>query len=163
MQRYLLFASMAFASTASAQARTANSAGIGPAVVVTDSGTWSDGQRAGRDAAARESVGDRGALAFLGGLPVGFFGLLALSDHDAIQTFSTGGGLALISYAFARRPPQPAMRQHGEARGETYSRAFAEAYSSRMRSRQQFAAVAGGAVGGATGLGALFFLLTHLE
>jgi hypothetical protein len=32
-----------------------------------------------------------------------------------------------------------------------------------MRSRQQFAAVAGGAVGVATGLGALFFLLTHLE
>jgi hypothetical protein len=132
--------------------------------VATDTGTWYDGRKAGRDAADKQSVGGRAGLAFLGGLPVGFMGLLAASDGDAVQTLPTGGGIALIGFAFAARPPRPAeIMANAGGRGETYSRAFLEAYSSRMRSRQRVAAVAGGAAGIATGFGLLVYVLSHLE
>ena len=132
--------------------------------VAPDTGTWYDGRKAGRDAADKRSVGGRAGLAFLGGLPVGFMGLLAASDGDAVQTLPTGGGIALISFAFAARPPRPDEQMAKAAgRGETYSRAFVEAYASRMRSRQRIAAVAGGAAGIATGFGVLVYFLSHLE
>jgi hypothetical protein len=171
MQRHLVLLAMILTSSpAAAQITDISFEGAQvrsitrPPRAALDTGSWSDGRKAGRDAADHGSVGGRAGLAFIGGLPVGFLGLLAVTDGDPVQTVPTGGGIALISFAFAARPARPSeMIAYSEGRGETYSRAFIESYSSRMRSRQRVAALAGGAAGIATGFGLLVYFLSHLE
>ena len=78
MLRYWLVSILLFGTPASSfsQSVAASALGVRPALR-TDSGTWRQGERAGRLAAAHTPVGGRAALGFLGGLSLGFFGLSA--------------------------------------------------------------------------------------
>ena len=150
-------------ASAAAQSIEQQRIGIGrDGITQEDTGTWAEGHRAGRAAAGEQSVALRGLAAFLGGLPLGFFGLIAVSDHDGVPILGSIGGLAIIGVA-ARGPTDPPDRlaAMAAARGKTYAREFAVSYSARLQARRDVTVAVGGAAGAATGFGFLVWLLSH--
>jgi len=127
-----------------------------------DSVAWTNGWRAGEAAAEAQPVAGRAAAGFLGGLPVGLFGVVALAGRDELPVVAAGGGLAVIAAAArpGRREAPAAEITRDGARDAMYERAFARAYSERLVGRRRSAAIVGGLAGAATGLGLLLVLLS---
>lgn len=122
------------------------------------------GRRDGRAAAGKQDTGPRFVLAVAGGLPVGFFGLPALSDQDPIQVVSAGVGLILMGGAAVAggAAPPAGLADSAAARGIVYERAFREGYAERLRARRRSAALWGGLTGTTAGFGLLAFLLSQI-
>jgi hypothetical protein len=133
-------------------------------VQTADSSAWANGWYAGRAAAGTQPVTGRAAAGFLGGLPVGMFGFVALSQRDALPVIAAGGGLAVIGAAAmpGRMDPPAAVAATAAARGVTFERAFVQGYAERLGSRRRSAALVGGVAGAATGLGILVLLLSQI-
>jgi hypothetical protein len=119
------------------------------------------GHRDGRAAAGERGIAGRATVAFVGGLPVGFFGLFVLLDRDAPQIGFTGLGLGLIASAatYGRVSPPADLAEQATARGPEYEQAFRSSYRARVESRRHNAVLWGAAAGIAAGFGALFLLL----
>ena len=60
---------------------------------------WAEGWHAGHASAGAQSVRGRLAVGFLGGLPVGFFGLVAVTQGDGVPVIAAGAGAAAIGFA----------------------------------------------------------------
>lgn len=119
------------------------------------------GHRDGRTAADKSGVAGRAAVAFAGGLPVGFFGLFVLSDQDVPQIGFTGIGLGLIAGAatYGSVSPPADQAEQAVARGPEYEQAFRSSYGERVQFRRRVVVLWGGAAGIAAGFGALLLLL----
>lgn len=123
---------------------------------------WADGRRL----AGRPGTGGYFLGSFLLGLPVGFFGLVAAFDGDAVPTmFVLGGAAGIVGTAVqAQRSPvriPQNLERRVQERDTEYQRAFNEAYTNRLRGRRRSSAVLGGLAGTAAGFGLLLHLLSN--
>jgi hypothetical protein len=126
------------------------------------------GFRDGSAAARERGVGGYFGTGFLGGLPIGFFGLVVVFDHDAVPAAFVLGGAGVIAGAAAHgnaRSSRLSTEQELKIqdRDAAYQEAFREAYSTRLGARRKGAALWGGLVGTGVGFGTLFYLLSQSD
>lgn len=123
---------------------------------------FEDGVLAGSSAAEAPSVSSHGVAGFIGGLPLGLLGIVALKDRDSPQIVGAGGGLALIAAATLVGPAEPPadLLLAADERGRAYAAGFITGYETRLRSRQRRAALVGGLAGVGAGLGLLILALS---
>ena len=129
--------------------------------IAADTGTTVEGASAGIVAAEERVVAGRAMGGFIGGLPIGFLGLL-LTRADPAGAIGVGSGLVIIGVSWKLggiEPPQTqTLREHGPA----YQRAYSRSYGERLRQRRRNAAILGGVAGTVTGFGLLFLLLSSI-
>jgi hypothetical protein len=120
-----------------------------------------DGAKAARDARPGSQFG----AAFLGGLPLGFFGLwLFCTDCDATPKLGAAAGGVIIGLTFhdarkkARQLP-PEVERLIRDKSPGYQAGFRESYAATLSSRLNTQAFAGATLGTAAGFVALLYLL----
>ena len=130
-----------------------------------DTLTAEEGTHAGRLAARQPTVAGRALAGFVGGLPVGFFGLIALRDPSPEPKAFAGAGLAAIVAAASvgSVAPGDSLASAAASYGPVYQRAFTEAYGRRLGSRRRAAATAGGLLGAGVGLATLIAFLSGMS
>jgi hypothetical protein len=134
-----------------------------PTLAHQDDSLTAAGRRDGSASANNHGVRGRFALAFVGGLPLGFVGPLAVASHYSAPKLAAGAGIGVIGAAAVAGeagPPQSLIDSVG-MHGSHYEQAFRRAYSDRLRDRRKRSAFWGGLAGTATGLGA-FILIASL-
>lgn len=163
MLRYCFLFALVFGVPASALAQSmdANVVGLRSAVQA-DTGTWFEGERAGRLAAAHTPVGATAALGFLGGLSLGFSGLIASTGNSAAILASAGGITAIGLAARGHVMPSDDAVIRAGSRGSAYARGFSDGYTSRATGRRKAAAIGAGVGGTVAGVGCLFLFLSML-
>jgi len=121
-----------------------------------------EAEQDGRRDAATRSVSGRAAVGFVGGLPVGLFGVFAFADGGAgIIPAAAGVGVVSAASRGAATLPEPAQRS-AAARGGVYERAYVESYRRTLQARRRRAAWLGGAAGAAAGLIVLLALVSQV-
>jgi hypothetical protein len=102
---------------------------------------------------------------FVGGLPIGFSGIPALTDHDAVFVLSTGAGFGIVGGAVLSGSvdPPPALADSAAARGAAYEQAFRKEYVAQLHRRRARAALGGGVAGVVSGFALLFWALSQIS
>jgi len=131
------------------------------AVVTADTGTAAEGRRDGSAAAAERSVAGRAIVGFIGGLPIGLFGLVG--PGDPALAIGVGSGVGIVGAAWRLGRSDPPLNQSIQERSESYRRAYSESYKDRLRKRRGKAAILGGVAGVVSGFGLLIALLSDLD
>jgi hypothetical protein len=135
---------------------------IGPAQIAADTGTVAEGRQAGTAAAGEVQVVGRAAVGFIGGLPIGFLGIL-VTQGDPAGPIGVGTGLLIIGAAARLGDTRPPRTQSLSERGDSYRRAFTESYGKRLLQRRGKAAMLGGLAGAVTGFGLLLALISQID
>jgi hypothetical protein len=100
-------------------------------------------------------------LGFIGGLPIGFTGILVIQG-DPAGFVGIGTGVVIIGAAWRVGSAKPPPSRYIRGRGEAYERSYSESYEQRLLERRKKAAMLGGLAGGAIGFGFLFLLLSQI-
>jgi hypothetical protein len=128
--------------------------------VLANTGTAQEGSRDGKSAAEERPVSGRAMVGFIGGLPIGFLGILVLQG-DPGGAIGIGSGAAIIGAAWRVGTAKPPLSPYIQSRGETYARFYSESYEERLLERRRNAALLGGLAGSAIGFGFLVLLLSQ--
>ena len=130
--------------------------------IAADTGTTAEGARAGIAAAEERVVAGRAMGGFIGGLPIGFLGILVIQG-DPVGAIGIGAGVGIIGASWRLggiEPPQTqSLRDHGPA----YQGAYARSYRERLLDRRRKAAILSGVAGSVTGFVLLFMLLSSID
>jgi hypothetical protein len=121
-----------------------------------------EGARAGVAAAEERDVAGRAVGGFLGGLPIGFFGILVLQP-DPAGAIGVGGGLAIIGASWKLGGIEPPQTQSLRERGPAYRRAYTRSYGERLIQRRRNAALLGGVAGTLAGFALIFALISSID